>query len=217
MLLLLVAFAPIGCSYPKAVHTFEYLTRYERMTDRYDPLVSLVYLPDGVELAPYRAMILEEVTVGKRWVESPEEAESYATFFRYVLRDELNKVEGVELATLDADLLERLSGEIPVLRLEGKITRFYLGSGWQRFFLSRGASDLQFEGRLTDARTGRLLMEFADRRRHLGNTPFGPYYRTFSHEFVMKVTMRETAECLARFVQQLYPGLPAVPQPSDDL
>jgi len=52
-------------------------------------------------------------------------------------------------------------------------------------------------------------MEFVDRRRHLGNTPFGPNPCTLNSDFVMKVTIKETATCFARLIDKAYMGLPA--------
>ncbi len=99
-----------------------------------------------------------------------------------------------------------------VLRVDTTITRFYMGSGILRyfnyflFFLPSGATDLQIEGRITRADTGALVCEFADRRRELGNTPWGPNPRNFHRNFAMTVTAAKTASAFAAFVNTVRSG-----------
>jgi hypothetical protein len=92
------------------------------------------------------------------------------------------------------------------LVLEGQVTVFDMGNGLSRFvgglfFLQTGGTDLHVEGRLKDYATGETVMEFADRRRHLANTPFGPNPKNLSdHTFAMKVTALYTARSLAQLL-----------------
>ncbi len=205
-----------GCSYPHPVRTYEYVTRYERMTDQYEPLISLVYVPHATSLARYRGIIVGEMSVGNQWVDSPAEALGYATFLRVLLRRELVKLGKFELVSLDKDFQERDESLEGLLVMDGMITKFDMGSGLMRYmsfflwFLESGATDLQIEGRLTEADSGKLVLEFIDRRRHLGNTPYGPNPDNFGHDFAMRVTARETARCMAKFVEQVYEELPSV-------
>jgi len=205
----------LGCSYPKAVPSYEFLSSYERMTDEYDPLVSLVHAPADLDLSYYRVIDIGPVAVGEQSVNDPDAAQ-YATFFRLALRSALAGHREFKAVYMDGDLQPFLEPGVKVLRLEGKITRFDMGSGWQRYFFSTGATDFQIEGRLVDAVTGEIQLEFVDRRRHLGNTPFGPNPRTFKDEFVMKITIKQTAECFARFLEKAYSGLPPIARGPDD-
>jgi len=212
---MVVVVPTVGCRCPEAVQTYEYLSDYARMVDDYEPLVSLVYVPGDAVLSDYRGMIVGNVDVGSQWVESPEEAGSYATFFRIVLAKQLRELDQFSYVTLDGGEGKPPEAFAGALRVDGKITKFDTGSGLLRylsyfaFFLQGGATDFQLEGRITEADTGRLLVEFADRRRHLGNTPFGPNPANFRKGFAMHVTVRETAECLARFIGEACTGLPA--------
>jgi len=209
--LALSAFLWAGCSYPRPVRTYEIVTQYDRMTDRFDPLLSLVYVPDVAALSGYRNFVIGEVEPGKRWVKSPKTVEHYAAFFRLMLQKQLARTRRFTFVALDPEA-RFLS---PTLIMDARITRFRMGYGALRylgglFFVLEplGATDLQIEGRITDARSGALIAEFVDRRRHVGNTSWGPNPRTFKNDFVMKLTMRQTAECLARFIGRLHAGMP---------
>jgi hypothetical protein len=216
--LVLAAFllaAQSGCSYPRPVRTYEYVADYDRMVDTYEPLLSLVYMPQPPALARYPGIIIGPVEVGGEGVRSRADAIGYATYFRIVLRNELAKLrefQFVELQLADRKTSRPFQG---ALLLQGKITRFDAGSGLMRylsyflFFLEGGATDFQLEGRITEADTGRLLVEFVDRRRDLCNTAFGPNPSNFSKGFAMNVTARKTAECLAKFVSMAHEGLQA--------
>jgi hypothetical protein len=217
MILAALAFGAPGCHYPQAVHTYEYVTDYERMSPAYDPDVSLVYVPQETSFRDCKGIIIGDVKVGSAWVDSPDQAKRYATFFRVVLRNELLKLKKFDFVSLDKD--EGGPTGDPqgrTLLLEGQITKFDMGSGLLRYldyflwFLQAGATDLQVEGRITEAATGKLLVEFVDRRRHLCNTPFGPNPRNFREGYAMKVTTAETAQCLARFIGGGWERLPVV-------
>jgi hypothetical protein len=217
LLLAALALGAQGCHYPAAVHTYECVTDYARMSGSYDPLLSLVYVPEATSFKDCRRITVGDVQVGQAWVDSPEEAAGYATFFRAVLRRELVKLGKFDFVSLDKDE-GHLAGppQAGSLLVEGKITKFDMGSGFWRYvsyflwFLQSGATDFQVEGRITQADTGKLLVEFADRRRHLCNTPFGPNPHNFDKGYAMKVTVTETARCLARFIEMGCDQLPAV-------
>ncbi len=201
-----------GCSYPKPTRTYEFLINYDRMTDRFDPLLSLVYMPEGAKFADYEALIIGRMDVG-RSVKDPEKADQYATYFRWALQKRLARSQTFDFITLDPDFSPSEDSQVRMLRLESKITRLSAGSGWKRYFgwflfLQAGASDFQIEGRFTDASSREPVMEFCDRRRHLYNTPWGPNPGTFKNERVMKITLGETAACLTEFIQQADRGLP---------
>lgn len=205
-----------GCSPPKAVRTYEFINAYERMTEEFDPLVSLVYLPKATNWARYRGIAIGHVGVGHELVASPDEALGYATFFRLALRHELLELGAFDFVSLDADLAELPAGQRDdVLLFEGMVTKLDFGSGVKRYlsffawFLESGATDLQVEGRITNAGSGAVLAELADRRRSLCNTPFGPNPKTLDAGFAMRQTAKETAECLARFIAMGCEGLPA--------
>ena len=195
LVVLLVA-ALSGCAYPRAVRTYEYVTSYDRMSEQYDPLVSLLYVPEQTAFAAYRGVIVGTVGVGDSYVESPDEAAGYTTFFRVALASELLKLHRFQFVGLDKDPASVPGGSLDgMLLVEGVITKFHMGSGALRYLshflmLRLGATDLQIEGRITEAGSGRLVAEFVDRRHHLCNTPFGPDPRNFRKGYGMKVTAR---------------------------
>lgn len=217
--------AAAGCHYPPALKTYEDVATYERMTDRYDPLLSLVYVPRSTRLEDYRGIIIGDFDVGRHWVEAPQEAKGYARFFRVVLRRELLKLDRFDFISLTKDAQAPGAGDLDdALLVEGMITALDNGSGLMRYlsfflwFLQSGATDFQIEGRITEAKSGRLVAEFVDRRRHLCNTPFGPNPHNFDDGYAMKITARATAECLAEFIQKGCESLPAADAdtPADD-
>lgn len=217
MVLLVAGIAVLGgCHPPKAVPSYEFITRYDRMSEEHDPLVSLVYVPEARRLGEYDGVVIGDVGVGETWVESKEEASGYARLFRIVLQKELRKLDRFGFVTLDAESYYASPEHGPALLMEGLITRFDTGSGWKRYFsyylwfLQSGATDFQIEGRLVDAESGELVMEFVDRRRGIYNTAFGPYHRTFQDKFAMCLTARDTAQCLAAFMGEGYEGIPAI-------
>jgi len=217
-----LALAAQGCRYPQAVHTYEYVTDYERMSADYDSTarISLVYVPQDTSFNDSKGIVVGDVTVGKVWVDTPDQAKGYAAFFRVVLRNELLKLKKFDFVSLEKG--DGGSSNLPprTLLLEGEITKFDMGSGFLRYldyflwFVQAGATDLQVEGRITDAATGKLLVEFVDRRRHLCNTPFGPNPRNLHEGYGMKVTAAETALCLAKFIEMGWDKLPATPSGS---
>ncbi|MDP6439322.1 MAG: hypothetical protein QGH74_06790 [Candidatus Brocadiia bacterium] len=178
------------------------------MTKRFDPLASLVYLPPDAGLDGYQALAINELEIGKGWARDAKAAKAYARLFRTLFANRLLERHVFRAVLLDPgpEFTPYESGR--VLRMEGKVTVFSLGNGWKRYFsfwcpfLQGGATDFQIEARFRDAVTGEVVMEFADRRRHLGNTAWGPNMRTFSGEFVMKHTVQLTARSLADFIAE---------------
>jgi hypothetical protein len=206
LLIVVAAAAATGCSYPKAEHTYECIVNYERMTEEFDPVASLVYMPPGKKLSDYDVLFVDDITVGEYRIECPKEAPLYALRFRCTLKSQIAERKKFDLVTMDQKYGE---GTRPnVLRLSGKVTVFDKGHGWMRFFLSQGATDFQVEARLTDEATGATVMEFVDRRRYLANTPFGPNIDTFDSDYVMRLTLKESAVCLANLISKAYNGLP---------
>jgi hypothetical protein len=206
-----------GCHYPPAVHTYDYVTDYERMSDGCDPLLSLVYVPEPVSFKDCREVVIGDIGVGEAWVDSPDEAVGYATLFRVALRNKLARLGRFETVSLDKEDADPANKPPPgTILVEGKLTMFDMGSGFLRYvsyflwFVQSGATDFQVEGRVRDAATGKLLVEFADRRRYLCNTPFGPNPHNFERGYAMKVTVADAAQCLARFIAAGRYGLPAV-------
>jgi hypothetical protein len=183
------------------------------MTDRFDPLVSLAYMPEGAKFGGFKSFIIGKAEVGHSWVEDRAAAENYAIYFRRSLHQRLSRTNVFESVSLDSDPAVLQGLPQPALLLEAKITKFDFGAGWKRYFgwfvmLESGASDFQIEGRVTELATRKLVLEFVDRRRYLGNTAFGPAPRTFNKDFVMRSTVLETAGCLVKFIQDAYNGLP---------
>ncbi len=191
-----------GCnSYPEPTKTYEYVEQYGRMSDAMDPVISLIYSPADVNFSRYKGCIVGNIAVGEEWVDHPAVAQRYANYFRQLLVSELRETNQFKKVTKNSD--ETVPH--PALRIEGMCTVFETGSGTQRFFSyflpflqKGGATDFQLEGRIYNIDTGRIAMEFVDRRRHLGNTPWLPNPSTFSDQFVMKHTLLETAHSLAR-------------------
>jgi len=211
LLAALVALAA-GCSSPKPIRTYEEVYLYDRMSGDYEPLLSLVYMPDKARFYDCETFYIGNVRVSSNWVKEDAEALRYAMFFRNILRRELARTGKFPHVTLDAP-----AGDAPAFRLEASVTRFKSGSGLLRFlspylfFLaSSGATDFQIEGRILMQPSEELVMEFVDRRRDLGNTLWGPNPKTFADEFVMKRTVALTARCLAKFIDIAYYGMPAV-------
>jgi hypothetical protein len=206
--------AAAGCSstYPKAEQTYEFLARYDRMSNQHEPLLSLVYLPDCRALRDCTGIVVGQVEVGSHRVAERDKARRFALILRHLLQIKLRKLKEFDFVALEMDEEAGGAANGPVYRLDSMITKFEMGSSWKRYWswyilMQAGATDLQIEGRVTDAQTGKVIMEFADRRRHLGNTPWGPNPRNLrSKDFAMKQTVMETADCLSRFIQTARDG-----------
>jgi hypothetical protein len=202
---LLSALLLAGCSVPKPVKTYACVTSYERMTDRHDPLVSLVYVDDHLALSMARGVVVGGVDINAQWVRKAdvEVAEAYARYLRAALLLDLARLRQFDFVLPDRGGPNPDDDVAHVLRLETQVTRFDMGSGWKRYFspfifMAAGATDLQLEGRVVDLGTGRVVLEFADRRRHMGNTAWGPNPQNLKDEgFAMKHTARQTANGLA--------------------
>jgi hypothetical protein len=211
-ILVLAMAGAAGCSYPQPIPSYECLTQYDRMSDKYEPMVSLVYSPIPLDLKSYRGVVVGPVKLGGAWVDSQEDAARYATFYRICLLKELTALKTFQKVSLTEDPQEWAGSLRGVLRVDTTITRFYMGSGFLRyinyflFFLPSGATDLQIEGHIREADSGKLVCEFADRRRELGNTPWGPNPRNFRHGFAMTVTAAKTAAAFAAFVSTVRDG-----------
>jgi hypothetical protein len=203
ILVLLCGFLVYGCSYPDPIHTYDYLNRYDRMTDEYEPALSLVYIVPGASLDTYDAIVVGTVEPGEHWIPDPEMVTGYCTFFRHTLARELVERADFQHISLDPEY----EGDYKTLEITAKITLFKTGSGIMRFlspilpFLQKaGATDMQIEGRIYDQGTGEVLVEFVDRRRMLGNTPWGPTWKTMDDEWVMKQTLWGSARSIAHFI-----------------
>lgn len=203
LVLALAVFSVAGCGAPKAVRTFECVADYARMTSDYDPRLSLVYLPDPASLEDATGLVIGDFVIGGDRVEDRPLAEDYAENFRHFIKYHLGKLGRFSTVSMDRGYRAPRRGEPPVYKLDGKITVFDSGNAWARYFsgllfLGLGATDFQVEGRLTDLRTGRLIMEFVDRRRHLGGTPFGPSPKNlWDSQFAMRHAVYQTAGGLA--------------------
>ncbi|MCD6415384.1 MAG: hypothetical protein J7M08_01635 [Planctomycetes bacterium] len=202
-----------GCNIPRPIKTYEYITNYERMTDRYEPLVSLVYVPEDLRLAYYDAIMVGDFDPGDYLGANRDKALGYAALFRVVLRRELRKLQCFDVTVLDGRDLPDQPGD--VLRISGKLTRFKTGSGLGRYlsgllpFLQCGATDFQVEGRIVDERSHAVLMEFVDRRRGIYNTPFGPNPHTLRERFAITLTVKDTAASIVAFLRRQSDFLPA--------
>ncbi len=207
-----VLMAAAGCTYPQPVPSYECITQYDRMSNQYEPMVSLVYSPIPLDLKDYRGVIVGPVKLGSTWIESEEDAARYATYYRVCLLKDLAGLKTFEKVAFEDDPADWGGTLKGVMRIDTTMTRFYMGSGLLRyvnfflFFLPSGATDLQLEGRITDAATGKLICEFADRRRELANTPWGPNPRNFRRTFAMTVTAAKTATAFATFVSTVRDG-----------
>jgi hypothetical protein len=132
---------------------------------------------------------------------------------RILLRRELSKLHAFETVTFEWDQAERGAPGPRVLRLEGMVTRFKMGSGFLRYlsglipFLTTGATDLQVAARLTNARTGDVVLEFVDRRRGMYNTPWGANPKNLRDGFAMSHTVLDTARCLATLIGKFHSEL----------
>jgi hypothetical protein len=218
-----------GCGTPDAVRTNEFITDQERMTPA-DPLLSLVYLPDLGHLTLAEGIVIGSLAVGGERIEDPEQARVHTNLFRVMLFHELQKADA-QVKESGERGFRTIRREPPAhwerlprrtLRLDGHVSVFDMGSGSLRYFggllfLGLGATDFQIEGRLTDRATGEVVMEFVDRRRHLGNTPFGPNTKNLSDStFAMKVTALHTARSLAYMLAQPVEALAGVDADTTD-
>jgi hypothetical protein len=206
----------VGCgSVPKPVHTYGKVVDYDRMTDHYDPLVSLVYSSGDHTLDEYHTLYIDSFQAASGdLVKNYEEARLFGLRFRYTLKNQIAEQGNFETVSVSDRL--KASDTSGVLVLEPMITVWNKGSGWKRFFLWRGATDFQIECQLVDADTSEVVMELVDRRRFLANTPWGPNIDTFWDDYVMKLTLKETAVCLADFLDKAHHGLPGPGRAGND-
>jgi hypothetical protein len=198
----------VGCGgVPKPRRTYSEVVDYERMTNEYDPLVSLVYSDGKHKLNEYDTLYLVDFVVDDTdYVTDRQEAGAYARRLRLTLRNLLSDRDLFENVTVsDRYWNSRKPG---LLMMFATISVYDKGSGWSRFFFWSGATDFQIECKFIDAATGDTVMELVDRRRHLGNTPFGPNIDTVKDHYVMKLTMKQTLVCMTEFLKKAYDGLP---------
>ena len=82
-----------------------------------------------------------------------------------------------------------------ILILETAITRIRKGSGFLRYAIGYGLgqSDLQVEGRLREEFSGREVMAFVMRYRHLGNSYMGKNPRSASGRYCLRLSMEAVA------------------------
>lgn len=101
----------------------------------------------------------------------------------------------------------------PDLRFEAALTGWDEGSGWLRYLfgilstpfrlIGTGPTRLQWEGRITDARTGAVLIEFADKRVHPGG-PSGLFsLRPFRANALMEEDLAVSIGILAKGVREV--------------
>lgn len=198
-----------GCgSVPKPKRTYGNVVDYDRMTNHYDPMVSLVYSSGDHTLNEYDTLYIDSCQVeDSDLVKDYNEARQYGLWLRYTIVEAIRNREDT-FRRVTADSRFRSRREDGLLVMKPKITVYDKGSGWKRYLLWSGASDLQVECKLVDAASGEVVMELVDRRRFVANTPWGPNPDTIDDNWVMELTLKETAEGLANFFKEAYDGLP---------
>lgn len=154
-----------------------------------------VYRKPGFEIGSYGALGIE--TVERTDLACERELRSYLVDrFRMAL-EERELVSLVSVAPLGAD-----AADADRLRFKIGITECDPGSGFVRWFFGMGSgrTDMQIEGQLTDAETGDVLFEFAERRAETGNPWFGVNLLVFSSEHYLKRSIRHIADSVAGYL-----------------
>jgi len=191
-----------------AMKTYELVTNYDRMSSNYEPKVSLVYLSPDAVLGNYKTLVISPVKVSGIWVEQDEKMELFRPYINEQLRDSIMKGKAFKNVVVDPQYIKVSDPAEKIIVLETVVTKLQRGNGTARYFLQLGATDFQIEGRLVDARTQRVLMEFAERRRSLGESPLEPSVKTFNSEYTLKETIKTVTENLSGLLRELT-GSPA--------
>ena len=181
---LAAAFGLCGCGiHVKRTGT---LPCYARLSDH--PHIARAYCPEGRLLSDYKTLYLKGVQPAGRVAPSDEHVEHYQQFLMRRIRAGLRRLRKFDVITTDPDCLNPDRGDARIAQLQVFITYLDEGRGLARYVLGfeAGSVDVQIEGSLTDARTGDVLIEFADRQRYAGNP-----YQGLNPTVVMAVPLVE--------------------------
>lgn len=205
VLALMIGLGMTGCGTHNVatMKTYELVTNYDRMTSVYEPKVSLVYVAPDARLDAYKTIVIKPVEVSGVWVQDGEQAELFRPYVEQKLKDALLGTKTFDRVVMDPEYLRLASHREKIVVLEAVITRLDRGNGTARYFLQLGATDFQIEGRLVDAWSGETVMEFAERRRELGEKPWDPSVKAFDNEFTLKRTISIVTTNLGDVVSDL--------------
>ena len=129
-----------------------------------------VYFAKGFLLADYPVLHFAGVRVLPKADKGYEHQDHYRKFFADRLLGNLRALGRFEVVTeAPAQTASR------VARLEVWISDLHEGSGTMRYVVGfeSGSVDVQVEGRVVDAQSGEVVLEFVDRRREAGSPNSG--------------------------------------------
>jgi len=197
----------VGCGGPYVMST-GVLPNYARLHDNTDmsdvPGHARSYSASDFLLSDYDVLYVSKVQHGGRVKTPPEDFEHYGEFLVDRMLNGLRKLNKFDILTTDAQFLDsKRYGDLRVVTLEMFITHLSEGSGMLRYFVGfdAGRVDVQIEGRVVDAQTGRVLMEFADRRRFAGVTSSGFNWSVLSAKPVVEEILVRQAYAIRKLFE----------------
>lgn len=152
-----------------------------------------VYFAKGFLLADYPVLHFAGVRIGQDAEKGYERQSHYRKFFADQILHHLRLLRRFQVVTQGPDE----PGRGKVARLDVWISDLDEGSGAMRYMVGfeSGSVDVQVEGRVVDAKTEEVVLEFADRRREAGNPNSGLNPTVFMPKpLIEKVLLRQANE-----------------------
>jgi len=182
----------------------------EGLSEDYRPQLCGAEVRRADLLKSHSVLFVEQPAVSVDEEADAEYVARSAEYLRAKLLRELIRIESFDIVTLDRRIVDLCSDKYDILVLSIRMTDASPGSAWARYFLglipfaslaNPGATDHQFEGRITDQTDGTIVVEFVDRRRESVGTFLGPSLHTFKREYVMRVAITSFCKGLSGFLK----------------
>ncbi len=164
------------------------------------------YVAPGLLLLDYDVLYVKPVKPAGQVGPDQPRISQYCAHLQERTLNGLRKLRKFRILTTDDEFLNRKRYDLRVATLELFITHLDEGNGFVRYVVGfeRGGVDVQVEGRLTDARTGEVLMEFADRRYYAGDPMSGLNVRVIRPEPLVEEVLIQHAYAVVKLINS-YP------------
>jgi len=196
-----------GCSSTPKPSGF--LVRYSDLEPVKKPNLDGVAEAAGFSPRQYRAVVLAPVRVSASIRNRIAQSDKFGEYLRRCLHAHLVEKHVFPIVTENPNFLTLGKYGPSTLRFDLAITEIRYGNGLLRYLIgwdSAGATIVQVEGKLSDVRTGELMLKFADRRRNSGYPGLGFNFKqlkkVFRGSYLVSASLYQISSDVAEWLKQ---------------
>ncbi len=181
----------------KAVKT-GYLQDYARLGHVGGVPVEQVWVDPDFDIKNFSTLYITPVQVAPGAAQDAQSLANAKKLSKMMQAQMVSSFKTTEMFNVVAGNSFLKKGDKSVLVLQTRITIIDNGKGWVRNLIGfgAGATTVQLEGKVFDARYKRTYMEFADRRVNPGNRFFGGKKSTCDAEFLQGIDLKRISQAL---------------------